>query len=59
VPTLRARSFPSRIQRLMVSGFRPARRAASGTVSIVVYYNIRSAKSTWAELPRADRTVRT
>lgn len=40
VPTLRARNLPDRIQRRIVSGSRPARRAASGTVSTgVVYYN--------------------
>jgi hypothetical protein len=33
VPILRARSLPSRIQRRIVSGFRPARRAASGPVT--------------------------
>ena len=32
VPTFRAGSFPSRIQRRTVSGFLPVRRAASGTV---------------------------
>lgn len=36
VPTLRAGSLPSRIHRRMVSGWRPARLAASGTVNIVV-----------------------
>src|SRR5258706_10436721 len=44
VPTLRAMSFPSRIQRRTVSGLRPTRRAASGTVSmrallVVACYN--------------------
>lgn len=40
VPTLRALSLPERIQRRIVSGSRPARRAASGTVSTVArYYN--------------------
>src|SRR5918996_1709504 len=34
LPTFRARSLPARIQRLMVSGSRPARRAASVTLSI-------------------------
>jgi hypothetical protein len=44
VPTLLARSLPDRIQRLIVSGSRPTRRAASGTVSTgVVYYNIANA----------------
>ncbi len=42
VPILLARSLPERIQRRIVSGFRPVRRAASGTVIIVVeyYYNM-------------------
>src|SRR6266511_60224 len=38
VPILRARSLPERIHRRIVSGFRPRRLAASGTVSIVVIY---------------------
>lgn len=41
VPTLRAARRPARIHRLIVSGLRPVRRAASGTVSTVVeYYNM-------------------
>lgn len=39
VPTRVERSRPERIQRRMVSGLRPVRRAASGTVSIVACYN--------------------
>lgn len=40
VPTLRAARRPARIHRRIVSGLRPVRRAASGTVSTVVaYYN--------------------
>lgn len=35
VPTLRARSFPERIQRRIVSGSLPVRRAASGTVNML------------------------
>ena len=63
VPTFRAVSLPSRIHRRMVSGWRPVRLAASGTVNIVVaYYNtllrrqpghIRSAASPGP--PRASR----
>lgn len=46
VPTLRARSRPERIQRRIVSGSRPAFRAASGTVSIgVAYYNIHASQT--------------
>ena len=37
VPTLVERSLPSRIQRRTVSGLRPTRRAASGTVSIAFW----------------------
>jgi len=40
VPTRREWSRPERIHRRIVSGSRPTRRAASGTVSIVEYYNI-------------------
>jgi hypothetical protein len=41
VPTRRERRRPDRIQRRMVSGSRRVRRAASGTVSMLVaYYNI-------------------
>lgn len=47
VPILRARSLPARIQRLTVSGSRRTLLAASGTVSIVAYYN------TWARGPVA------
>src|SRR5437867_1273196 len=38
VPTFLAGSLPDRIQRRTVSGFLPTRRAASGTVNIVVAY---------------------
>ncbi len=48
VPTRRERKRPERIQRRMVSGSRRVRRAASGTVSIVVaYYNIGHRPGAW------------
>jgi hypothetical protein len=38
-PTLGARNFPARIQRLIVSGFRPTPSAACAAVSIALDYS--------------------
>ena len=41
VPTLRDGSFPALIHRRIVSGLRPTRRAASGTVSATALLSLR------------------
>ena len=58
VPIRRDRRRPERIQRRTVSGLQRARRAASGTVSmVVVYYNIVSRPGQPISFTAADSTA--